>query len=120
MRILFILIGTLGITMYFGLKRRCTKKVKAKIVEISGIKGKNDDGGEECIGYPVYEYTVDGQIYTKRLIASMGKNGHDINTEVDIYYNPNNPEEFYEVGDYAILMSSLFFLALAIITMFVR
>lgn len=49
--------------------------------------------------YPVVEYIVDGKCYSqKAYFRTSRKTKYPINSKMDIYYNPKNPDEIRFIG----------------------
>lgn len=71
--------------------------------------------GTRPVEFPIYEYTVNGQTYTKKATSSSGNGKYRIGDEVDIYYNPIKPDEFYESGNNAEIILGVFCLIMGVI-----
>ena len=122
MNILFIVglgIVSLGlILLLIGIKvkkwfdtytKKCTKKVMAKI---SG--GETFDmgmtGEMDSMSYIWYNYSVDGKEYSTRSKYAISPGKYRVGAEVEILYNPDNPEEIYNDKDgakYGIIVPSI-------------
>lgn len=91
--------------------KKCTKKVMAKISGGStfnmGMTGEADS-----MAYIWYNYVVDGKEYNTRskYAISPGKYREREGEEIEILYNPDNPEEIYNNKDgakYAMIIPTI-------------
>lgn len=93
---LFIIIGAFSFKKERHLKKVCTAVAQAKVVEIE--KGhdehNNCDTTKNDVYTPIYEYTtVEERILSVKGMSSKG--GHKVGDTAQIYYNPDEPSEFY-------------------------
>lgn len=98
--IIFFLIG------FFMLKNRkkkeqvCTSKTIGKVIDICQQRSSNFDSySYSTYFHPVFEYTVNNLIYRKQSTSGSTQSKFAINQEVDIYYDPANPHNFYTPQD---------------------
>lgn len=74
-------------------KRVCTSKTSGKVIDI-------EEDTREMIAYsPVFEYTVGDHKYVKEYTYGSNVIPYKIGQEVEIYYNPNKPDQYYVKGD---------------------
>ena len=74
-------------------KRVCTSKTSGKVIDI-------EEDTREMIAYsPVFEYTVGDHKYVKEYTYGSNVIPYKIGQEVEIYYNPNKPDQYYVEGD---------------------
>ena len=89
----FLLPALILMIISINRKKKCTAGAYALIIDIKA----NHSGDDGITYYPVYEYRVDGVIYTGKG-ASMSHHVPQINTYVSIMYNPDNPKQSYIQG----------------------
>jgi hypothetical protein len=115
MGVIFLIIG-ISLAVYFMLRHKnCTKKVLATITDITEHTQSEFKTGSDCYQtyktyIPHYEYEVDGIIYhvTSNIGRPTNKSaGGEQKTKL-LYYNPNNPEEFYEPTPYTVFIPVIF------------
>ena len=87
------IIGMRSLFSFIKQKVNCTETVMGKIVD----KSIGDEINEQ---YPIYEYTIDGKTYVKQ--SKIRESSVPLGIKIKIYYNPNNPDEFFAYGDYSI------------------
>ncbi|MCR5728630.1 MAG: DUF3592 domain-containing protein [Lachnospiraceae bacterium] len=102
MKILFIiLLGLAAIFLITKLVQRKTEKLKCNSVTQGKLIGNDvqytSSGGQPgsyifyAIYYPIYEYEVNGEAYQIQL-SKYSKNVSSFDENVDVYYNPEDPE----------------------------
>lgn len=94
--VVFIVLGIVAINLGNGLKKRCTEKTIGTVVEIISREQIDDTNPTY---FPVIEYQVGD-----RTISQMSNSGdyppkYEVGDQVEIYYNPNNVQEFIIKGD---------------------
>lgn len=97
--VLFLGIG-LGFNAYNSrLEKKCTDKTTATVVDIKSqqtSRRKNGHHTVETVTYaPVVEYTVDGKKFKKSSNIYSSNNDNYIGEEIEIYYDPNDPQQVY-------------------------
>ena len=99
---IFLVIGIVLILISLRKRKVCTEVTTAKVIDtqtsVNREKNYNSDGGYEINTSvsitPIYEYYVNGNKYIGK--ANSNKSVVTIGQEVQIHYNPNKPQEFYE------------------------
>lgn len=114
----FILLGILILFKHFYLKKICTELSIGQVVDIITSHNTDSDGNTHTTLYPVFEYTVDGETYTKK--SSYGSNTckFDLGESVDIYYNPKNPKQYFVPNDNTSLALGIIFIVVPLIFLF--
>ena len=81
--------------LVFGVVSRnrsvCTEETRGTVVDVIRIE-------DDSMLYPVVRYTVRGILYTKRSLSGSNPSVYAVGDEVDVFYNPDSPEE-YVLGD---------------------
>lgn len=104
-----IIVGAIFLVVSFLAKEylnqkneNCTEKLTAKVIKIeernyklNSVDYTNSKTYVKCY-IPTYEYTVNGVKYIN--MGSIGNSNKIIHEgeAIELYYNPNNPNEFYE------------------------
>ena len=103
--LIFLLIGVVFLSVAIGVgvydrnkQDRCSETTKAQVVDIAVKRG--DDGG--LLYAPVFGYAVDGQEYINQQSIYSNPCGYSVGEDVELSYNPNDPQEFYVEGDSAL------------------
>ena len=108
--LVFIGIGIFVISKGNHLRKACTVEAIAKVVEIRTTTSAED--GDSY--YPVLEYNANGQIMREESSIGSSNQEYQINDNVDILYNPENPKEFLIKGEFDIRILGIIFVVLGI------
>lgn len=107
---LFTILGIIFLISVINEKRKCTAVTEGKVIDIKEeVKYLDEDGKvdfsiggfkhityrKEITYYPIYEYTVDGKIYKQQSRTGSSHCNFCIGQEVEIFYNPQRPQQFY-------------------------
>ena len=101
----FVLVGFIfliaGIIINNNVKKiqtRCTEKTIGKVIDIVEWKSYTEDGISHS-WFPVFEYIV-GDRKLKRNSQYAGvSDKYKVGQEINIYYNPENPQDCYIEGE---------------------
>lgn len=100
--VIFLLASVIFLSVAIGMKvydknkkERCTERTQAEVVDIA--ESRNDDG--RMLYAPVFSYTAGGQEYIKQRNSYTNPCDYSIGQKIILKYNPDNPQEFYAVGD---------------------
>lgn len=97
--IVFMGIGVLLTVTSNRKKRRCSCKADGRITGIHENEGTDNDGQKNYSYSPEYEYEVNGKTYRDYADRSYyNPNKIQIGGNIDVYYNPENPDEHYTKG----------------------
>lgn len=98
----FGFIGLVFLCIAFGLiitgkKKRtvCTQMVPAVIVDVERMDSTSTDGTSMVSWFPVYEYWYGGNRIRKRARIGSARQDFYVGQRVELYLNPQNPNEFY-------------------------
>ena len=115
----FAILGIIFLISAINEKRKCTSVTEGKVIDIReevryvendryNDRHHNDGGVHIHLGgngysshrkeityYPIYEYTVDGKIYKQQSRTGSSHCNFCIGQEVEIFYNPQRPQQFY-------------------------
>lgn len=92
-------VGVLLIVSDIRKKSRCSCKVVSRITGIHENEGTDNEGFKNYSYSPEYEYEVNGQIYHDYADRSYSNPDKiQIGGNIDVYYNPEKPDEHYTKG----------------------
>ena len=106
-----VLIGVIFLCIGIGLisrekrkKATCTQLIVATVVDMQhkaiGASGYADaDEAMMMSWFPVYEYSVHGTVLRKRASVGTVRPEVSVGQKVNLYVNPNHPDEFYSPAD---------------------
>lgn len=97
--IIFALIGIVMLKNEKKLKRDCTSTTFGKVVDLARHVTSNSDGFYSSVWHPVFEYSVGELKYVKESMHGSSKSKYAIGQEVEVYYNPEKPDEYYIEGE---------------------
>lgn len=104
---IFSLLGfvflTVGILMLKNKKKKelnCTSQTYAKVIDLIKRENNNNyDGYYSTSWHPVIEYTIGTQKIVKESPYGNYKPKYEIGQDVELFYNPENYNEYYIKGD---------------------
>ena len=95
----FIVVGV--IVILFGIRKnmRCSGRTVGRIIGVRESHETDDEGFNHYIYSPQFEYVVNGQIYRGEGNKGYSKsNKIRIGGNINVFYNPNKPEEHFTKG----------------------
>ena len=98
--IVFIVVGVLVMIQGDSLKQRCTEQALGTVVEV--ICESSYSTIEETYTYtyyPVIEFQVGDRTISQKSSFGQDPPKYTVGQQVEIYYNPNNVEEYFIKGD---------------------
>ena len=114
-----LVIGVIILISYINAQRTQTGVTTATIIRVDSEMQTDSDGFDTRWYYPVVEYTVNEQKYEARLSEGGTTNSLEYKEgqEVEIQYNPNNPEELSKKGSIGGLIGGIVFIAFGVIAL---
>ena len=98
--LIFLLIGLVFKKSSEEKRIKCTEKTTAKIKDIKSDYFGDALNEHSYVSYfPVIEYNIENKNYVRKYDVGFKKNTYEIGDEVEILYNPEEPNEFYFAGD---------------------
>ena len=96
----FVIAGIIVLKQDDGLKQRCTEQTLGTVVEVvcEGDYSTTDNAYRYAY-FPVVEYQVGDRTISQRSKSGQDPPKYKVGQQVEIYYNPNNVEEFIIKGD---------------------
>ena len=98
--IIFAIVGIIAMIQGDSFKKKCTEEAIGTVVEVICETSYSETENQYTnTYYPVIEYSVGD-----RTISQISRSGHNppkykVGQQVEIYYNPNNVEEYIIKGD---------------------
>ena len=94
--VLFIIVGIVAMNLGNGLKKRCTEKTIGTVVEI--VCREQSDYTRPTY-FPVIEYQAGDSTVSQMSNSGEYPSKYEVGDQVEIYYNPNNVQEYIIKGD---------------------
>lgn len=91
-----------GIGILHNRKRKilkCTSITKGKVEDLVRQQNYDSDGGYSSTWHPVFIYEIGELKYIKESNYGTTQSKYAIGQEVEIHYNPEDPNEYYVTGD---------------------
>ena len=93
---------TMGIVMYRNekkLKENCTEMTYGTVTDIIRNVARDEKGSYNDSFNPLFEYNIGELKYIKESSYGTPQPQYAIGQKVEVYYNPENPNEFYISGE---------------------
>ena len=97
--IVFFLIGILMLNNLKKKEIHCTSKTYGKIVDIVRHQSSDNDVGYSVSWHPVIEYNVGELKFIKESIYGSSQSKYAIGQNVEVYFNPDDYNEYYIADD---------------------
>lgn len=97
--IIFFIIGIIMVINRKKKEKECTSKTYGKVKDVARHQTYNSDGGYSYTWHPVFEYNIGELKFIKESIYGSSEAKYAIGQDVEIYYNPEDYNEYYVVGD---------------------
>lgn len=97
--VIFLVIGIVMINNRKKKERNCTSKTYGKVTNIVTHKNYNENSGYSTSWHPVIEYNVGELKFIKESQCGSSQPKYAIGQDVEVYYNPENYNEYYVAGD---------------------
>ena len=95
----FIVVGVIVILLGIRKNMRCSGRTVGRIIGVRESQETDDEGFNHYFYYPQFEYVVNGQIYRGEGNKGYSKsNKIRIGGNINVFYNPNKPEEHFTKG----------------------
>ena len=99
-----IVVGVIVILLGIRKNMRCSGRTVGRIIGVREYQETDDEGFNHYFYYPQFEYVVNGQIYRGEGNKGYSKsNKIRIGGNINVFYNPNKPEEHFTKGGGLIL-----------------
>ena len=94
-----IVVGVIVILLGIRKNIRCSGRTVGRIIGVRESQETDDEGFNHYFYYPQFEYVVNGQIYRGEGNKGYSKsNKIRIGGNINVFYNPNKPEEHFTKG----------------------
>lgn len=97
--IIFFIIGILILNNRKKKEINCTSKTYGKVTDIVRHQSYDRNGGYSSSWHPVFEYNIGELKFIKESTYGSSQSKYAIGQNVEIYYNPEDYNEYYIVGD---------------------
>ena len=104
--VLFLIVGVIFVTAGIivmkqgdSLKKRCTEETVGTVVELIRERDSDSTTDHTYTYFPVIEYKVGDQTISQKSRSGQNPPKYQVGQQVEIYYNPNNVEEYFIKGD---------------------
>ena len=95
----FIGVGALMMALGIRKNKRCSSRIVGRITGVHEDMETDDEGYHSYSYTPEYEYEVNGQIYHGIGNTAYSKRKKiQIGGSINVFYNPNKPEEHFTKG----------------------
>ena len=92
----------IGMVMLNNRKKKeinCTSKTYGKVTDIVRHQSYDIDGGYNSSWHPVFEYNIGELKFIKESPYGKSQSKYAIGQDVEVYYNPEDYNEYYIAGD---------------------
>ncbi|MCH5316255.1 MAG: DUF3592 domain-containing protein [Eubacterium sp.] len=110
--VVFIIAGIIVMIQGNISEQRCTEKTTGTVVELVIEKSTTSNHRTSYIYFPVIEYQVGDRTISKKSNSGQNPPKYKVGQQVEIYYNPNNVEEYYIKGESAPKFIGILFVVL--------
>lgn len=93
--IIFLVVGIVMISNWKKKEVNCTAVTSGKVIDIAKHESNDMDNGYTVSWYPVFEYNIGEQKFRKESAYGESRSKYTIGQNVEIYYNPENYNEYY-------------------------
>lgn len=93
--IIFFIIGIVILKKQKTREKNCTSKTHGKVVDILKHENRGLDNTYTYSWHPVFEYTIENLKYVKESLYGFSESKFAIGQDVEIYFNPENYNEYY-------------------------
>ena len=112
---IFTVVGIYLIIREHSKKKNCTLITKGVVCRIDEVV-RNNDNHTSTLYCPIFQYTVLGQTYEGISPYYSSFCSFSLGQTIDIYYNPNNPKEFYTNDNNHLIKMGYLFVIVGIIS----
>lgn len=97
--IIFLIIGIAMLNNRKKKEIKCTSKTYGKVTDIVKHEEYNSDRGYSTSWHPVFEYNIGDLKFIKESLYGSYEAKYAIGQDVEIYYNPEDYNEYYVLGE---------------------
>ena len=97
--IIFFIIGTFLIINRKKKEKNCTSKTYGKVIDIVKVRYNDVGKGYSYMWHPVFEYNIGNQKLIKQSAYGRTECKYAVGQNVEIYFNPENYNEYYVAGE---------------------
>lgn len=97
--IVFFIVGMVITKKINKREKNCTEKTHGTVINLVKHKSYDKDVGPRYSWHPVFEYEIRNMKYMKEYKYGSDKPKYEIGQSVELYYNPEDYNDFYIKGD---------------------
>lgn len=97
--IIFLIIGVAVLKNKKRKQINCTSKIYGKVIDIVRHETYKKNGIYSSSWYPVFEYNIGELKYIKESLYGRSQPKYAVGQSVEVYYNPEDHNEFYIKGE---------------------
>lgn len=115
--IIFFIIGIFLIINRKKKEKNCTSKTYGKVIDIVKVRYNDVGKGYSYMWHPVFEYNIGNQKLIKQSAYGKVKCNYAIGQNVEIYFNPENYNEYYVAGENIPITLGIIFTCVGIVAL---
>ena len=96
---IFLIIGIVMLNNRNKKEKNCTSMTYGKVTDIVRHQNYDSDGVYTSTWHPVFEYNVGELKFIKESPYGSSQSKYAIGQNLEVYYNPENYNEYYIAGD---------------------
>lgn len=97
--VVFLIIGIVMINNRKKKEINCTSMTYGKVTDIVRHENYDSDGGYSSSWHPVFEYNIGELKFIKESPYGSSQSKYAIGQDIEVYYNPEDYNEYYIAGD---------------------
>lgn len=117
--VIFLIVGILMYNNWKKKKVNCTSMTYGKITDIVRHSNYYSDGVYSPRWHPVFEYNVGELKFVKESPYGSSQSKYAIGQDVEVYYNPEDYNEYYLAGDTIPKTLATIFIIVGIVAIFI-
>lgn len=115
--IIFFIIGIFLIINRKKKEKNCTLKTYGKIIDIVKVRYNDVGKGYSYMWHPVFEYNIGNQKLIKQSAYGRTECKYAVGQNVEIYFNPENYNEYYVAGENIPITLGIIFTCVGIVVL---
>ena len=96
---IFLIIGIAMLNNRKKIEKNCTSMTHGKVTDIVRHQSYDRNGSYSSSWHPVFEYSIGELKFIKESTYGRTQSKYAIGQDLEVYYNPENYNEYYIAGD---------------------
>ncbi len=117
--VIFLCIGLMLLKNQKKKMINCTSKTYGKVIDLVRRSSNYGSSGHSSSWHPVFEYEIGELKYIKESNIGKSQSNYAVGQDVEVYYNPQDPHEFYIKGEGLQRTLGIIFTCVGIVCIFV-